>query len=279
MDRNAPYSSNKASGSSLPDGLDKYPDYDNFESVVVRRHRRNASNNSTGAAIRIRPYVTPRPRVVRETSPHSSASAPLHDTSSIPRSNEYMRRLSGIAKTFSSPNLHPSDGRIEDRPSSSPGAQPPSNPLLRANTTPSIPRLSPSQKRKPPASHSSYGIETSNGPPPSYSTQQTLSQERTWSQERGRSQKPVTLNSTSSDDISPRPTIIHQVTAPEIYNPESAPENVTGRPGNASGVTKSTTGATHLPDNSSSLAGDLRELETQSSAPPSQPRYLAASSR
>lgn len=37
--------------------------------------------------------------------------------------------------------------------------------------------LSPNQKRAP-ASHSSYGVETTCGPPPSYSTQRTFSQER-----------------------------------------------------------------------------------------------------
>ncbi|KAL9105414.1 MAG: hypothetical protein Q9227_009407 [Pyrenula ochraceoflavens] len=37
-----------------------------------------------------------------------------------------------------------------------------------------------SRLRRPPASHSSYGIETSDGPPPSFSTQRTFSQDRLW---------------------------------------------------------------------------------------------------
>ncbi|KAK5940270.1 hypothetical protein PMZ80_007690 [Knufia obscura] len=44
----------------------------------------------------------------------------------------------------------------------------------------------PSQKR-PPASHSSYGIETVTGPPPSFDTRRTLSQERVWTLDRSKS--------------------------------------------------------------------------------------------
>ena len=56
----------------------------------------------------------------------------------------------------------------------------PSTPLLRTSSNASTTDgRSPGQKRAP-ASHSSYGIETSCGPPPSFSTQQTLSQDRLW---------------------------------------------------------------------------------------------------
>lgn len=50
-----------------------------------------------------------------------------------------------------------------------------SHPLQRANTVPL--QRSP-QRKKPPASNSSHGVETSCGPPASYSTQRTLSQDR-----------------------------------------------------------------------------------------------------
>lgn len=43
-------------------------------------------------------------------------------------------------------------------------------------------------RRKPPASHSSYGVETSLGPPPSYTTQRTLSQDRVWKLESSQRQ-------------------------------------------------------------------------------------------
>ncbi|KAL9619025.1 MAG: hypothetical protein Q9160_006346 [Pyrenula sp. 1 TL-2023] len=51
---------------------------------------------------------------------------------------------------------------------------------------------SESRSKKPPASHSSYGIETSTGPPPSFATQRTRSQDRMW--------KPPTPD---SSDVSP----------------------------------------------------------------------------
>lgn len=44
--------------------------------------------------------------------------------------------------------------------------------LSRSNTAPS--------PRRAPASHSSYGVETTAGPPPSFETQRTLSTERVW---------------------------------------------------------------------------------------------------
>src|SRR5262249_50515036 len=54
--------------------------------------------------------------------------------------------------------------------------------LSRANSV-------PSPQRRPPASHSSYGVETRSGPPPSYTTQITLSQDRIRPTERRRSKR------------------------------------------------------------------------------------------
>jgi hypothetical protein len=50
---------------------------------------------------------------------------------------------------------------------------------LKPPSKPTIDSRSPVLKRAP-ASHSSYGIATSCGPPPSFSTQRTLSQDRLW---------------------------------------------------------------------------------------------------
>ncbi|EXJ73068.1 uncharacterized protein A1O5_04217 [Cladophialophora psammophila CBS 110553] len=88
-----------------------------------------------------------------------------------------MRKPVGISKTPSVPSfsisLDPDPN--DNRPSSSSGISQPSTPLHRTNSH--TLQRSPSQKR-PPASHSSYGVETICGPPPSYSTQRTLSQDR-----------------------------------------------------------------------------------------------------
>jgi hypothetical protein len=55
----------------------------------------------------------------------------------------------------------------------------PNTPLLKPSSKPTTDSRSPAHK-KAPASHSSYGIATSCGPPPSFSTQRTLSQDRLW---------------------------------------------------------------------------------------------------
>ena len=55
----------------------------------------------------------------------------------------------------------------------------PSPTLLKPSFKATIESRSPVLKRAP-ASHSSYGIATSCGPPPSFSTQRTLSQDRLW---------------------------------------------------------------------------------------------------
>lgn len=51
--------------------------------------------------------------------------------------------------------------------------------IARSNTAPS--------PKRAPASHSSYGIETTAGPPPSFDTRRTLSTERIWKVERSKS--------------------------------------------------------------------------------------------
>jgi len=52
--------------------------------------------------------------------------------------------------------------------------------LTRSNTAPSPPK-------RPPASRSSYGIQTTAGPPPSFDTRRTSSQERIWTLDRAKS--------------------------------------------------------------------------------------------
>ena len=55
----------------------------------------------------------------------------------------------------------------------------PSPPPLKPSSKAAVDTRSPVLKRAP-ASHSSYGIATTCGPPPSFSTQRTLSQDRLW---------------------------------------------------------------------------------------------------
>lgn len=131
-----------------------------------------------------RPPLRKKPKL---TSHPSDPNTPL-DCNSIPERDGHdhshkhapsgMRKLVGIPKTSSVPSFHITlgvDDPNNNRPSSSSGIVQPSVPLHRTNSHPL--QRSPSQK-KPPASHSSYGVETTCGPPPSYSTQRTLSQDR-----------------------------------------------------------------------------------------------------
>jgi len=121
----------------------------------------------------------------------------ISTTPSSPHPRTHMRRSSGITKTTSVPAFHLKiDPDITSRrPSSSSGsAHPPPPPLLRTYTHPpphnNSHSRSPPQK-KPPASHSSLGVETTCGPPPSYSTQKTLSQDKFWSVERSPSYRSL----------------------------------------------------------------------------------------
>ena len=76
-----------------------------------------------------------------------------------------------------------------------------SNPLF-------IPVIPVRLQRRPPASHSSYGVETSLGPPPSYTTQRTLSQDRVWKTEPTSRQLQVVEIQTRADGCVP-PQIEH----------------------------------------------------------------------
>lgn len=127
---------------------------------------------------------------------------PTIDTSAEPAHviGAHMRNLSGI-KTLSIPSFR-RQNETEDhpRPNSSHSTTRPTTPSL--PTQPSNPNInrSPPTKRKPPASHSSYGIDTSLAPPPSYSTQRTLSQDRLWS-----GQTLVTRATNTSERVTPQP--------------------------------------------------------------------------
>lgn len=85
----------------------------------------------------------------------------------------HVRKLSGIPKSPSVPTFRQSQSTSADAVTIIAAS-----PLQRTKSNNPITR-SPGRK-KAPAYHSSYGIETELGPPPSYSTQRTLSQDRVW---------------------------------------------------------------------------------------------------
>ncbi|KIX02010.1 uncharacterized protein Z518_07949 [Rhinocladiella mackenziei CBS 650.93] len=104
-----------------------------------------------------------------------------------------MRKLDSIPKTSSVPSFHLS------LDSGDPNNSRPTTPSQRTHLH--LVQRSPSQKR-PPASHSSYGVETTCGPPPSYSTQRTLSQDRI---RLDRNPGPRATNNTSRDSSPSKP--------------------------------------------------------------------------
>lgn len=280
MDHDASNLGNKVLrlGSFPSDGIGKHHHQTPVRSAADQLHRRHASSVSTHAAARVRSHaLTSQHRDNRATSPHSGASAPTYKAQT-PRPNAHMRKISLLSRNFSSSSLPPPID-TEDRPSSSPGARPPSTPLLRANTTPSLPRLLPSQKRKPPASHSSYGIETSNGPPPSYSTQQTLSQDRGWTQERGKPQSSAPPNTSASHDIGSYEAHAPPNNLPDTQYPDWSPPHVTVRSrtrgSNAGASTHSTPVSYHFPNHSDSLETISLATRLQSSVSTTYPEPAA----
>ena len=117
------------------------------------------------------------PQTTRVALPKKSKSMTISAELPTNPSTVHMRRPSGILKTFSYPAFHTHTEYEEVRPISAHSAITPSTPTLPPISV--SPNRSPPQKRRPPASHSSYGVETTLGPPPSYTTQQrTLSQDR-----------------------------------------------------------------------------------------------------
>lgn len=187
--------------------------------VHVPATRTNAATDLT-----FRPQLRKKPKLTstHSTNTFTSASdstsplplrrlvhvhAPTHDSNP-----SHMHKL---AATSSVPSLrlalaHDSDITPSDsdtqRPSSSGGLTHPPSPLQRVNSHPLSVQLqrSPSQKqRKPPASHSSYGVETFLGPPPSYSTQRTLSQDRVRNLDRNGGLPRTTNTNNTTRDTSP----------------------------------------------------------------------------
>lgn len=69
--------------------------------------------------------------------------------------------------------------------------------LHRSNTAPS--------PKRAPASHSSYGVGTTAGPPPSFDTQRTLSQERVWRLDRSKSLRITLASDRSESSFQPLP--------------------------------------------------------------------------
>ena len=116
------------------------------------------------------------PRVSDSISSTSSAIA-----SSKRRANR-SNTISATPKSPTRPVFHtrPEPRNLDVSPTREESSAPFATSLLPKLTVNSPNEGRPAQLKRSPASHSSHGVETSNGPPPSFSTQKTLSQDRLW---------------------------------------------------------------------------------------------------
>ncbi|KIW45250.1 uncharacterized protein PV06_03652 [Exophiala oligosperma] len=152
----------------------------------------------------MRPPLRKKPKLTATTT----SNANFGDSPQISYvSKSGMLKPVGLQKTASVPafNLRPLDFNDPNdcRPSTSSAAQPAIT-LHRAHSNSNQRSL---LQRRPPASHSSYPVETICGPPPSYSTQQTRSQDKVRALDRQLSPQNTsnTTRDTPSHDINEQP--------------------------------------------------------------------------
>lgn len=108
-------------------------------------------------------------------------------------------------------NNNPRSPEPELSPTTSQPLSPRKNPQVLCN--------SESRSRRPPASHSSYGIETSTGPPPSFSTQKSRSQDRMW--------KPPTPESSDASPTLKQSFFAGDMSAPHDHGDGISPTHIT----------------------------------------------------
>jgi hypothetical protein len=173
----------------------EHPSTNSIPTTNLRTRSNSGRSSRDGVSARVEEHVDdttwnalPVPLTTTRFSVSTSTSTSLLTFTPRPVSADHMRRLSGIQKTLSFPNFHPSPPTPSDDsrpvfahsplPNNNDSPSAPLTPTLQPTSSFLAPNRSPSQKRKPPASHSSYGVDSSLGPPPSYSTQRTLSQDR-----------------------------------------------------------------------------------------------------
>src|SRR2546423_2029168 len=110
----------------------------------------------------------------------SSSSSPPNPTKpSINPSRQHKRADHGPVKSPTVPVFYKQNHTRDALKAPDPLPAPLSSPRLKSSFKATSESRTPVLKRAP-ASHSSYGIATSCGPPPSFSTQRTLSQDRLW---------------------------------------------------------------------------------------------------
>lgn len=231
-----------------------------------RNHVHVHPNQLDANDLTFRPQLRKKPKLTSTLSSTSTSALPLPLPLRPQLPGHDPLHMHKLAATSSVPSLRLAldinSSSDTHRPSSSGGLTHPPSPLQRANSHPL--QRSPSQKpRKPPASHSSYGVETFLGPPPSYSTQRTLSQDRVRNLDRNgglprSTNKTRDTSPTKSNDLSVEP---ESITATARLSPVKVTPDVTTSP-NAD----SSGDELNPPETSSSVTADSQSLLTPTSS-------------
>lgn len=191
--------------SSLPDQLDA-------NATEATHSNLNVSASPSTSSSNVPPHL-------KRKHGHKHMRQQLHEARATLQSSTHL----ALPGTNPSPALGPLS------PSQLPRVQ-----LTRSNTAPS--------PKRPPASHSSNGVETTAGPPPSFDTRRTQSQEKVWRVDRSKSlritpgpERPDTTSQThpqsltserkessSPDHPSPETPLLVQ-SSPETADTQSVP--------------------------------------------------------
>jgi len=173
------------------------PQLSDSASSSIHLNARNASS------IPSYPTTSPIPQLKRKHG-HKHIRQQLHSslsTSATPTLE------SVVTAQYSTPSHDNASSSQPSRPS-----------LTRSITAPSL--------KRPPASHSSYGVETITGPPPSFDTQRSLSQEKVWRIDRSKSLRMTTA---STRPKSREPALAEAVSVSEqqvSYSSEETPTSI-----------------------------------------------------
>lgn len=139
-------------------------------------HQKSFSTDASSSAQK--PASTKSQRLEKTRRGHSTSNIPTVSPRQQQKNHASPKSLAAITLSLNSDPY--SEATVSDICSPESELSTSTTRSLSPRKNHSNPSNSESRSKRPPASHSSYGIETSTGPPPSFSTQRTLSQDRMW---------------------------------------------------------------------------------------------------
>ena len=225
------------------------------ETGITRRNSASAVQLSSqqeaaiGAELYQNPSATNSPKYLRQSSSTVKPAA-ISSVANFPATDS--------PATSRASSVRPTSSRSATYHASPSHASPSESYFVPQSTSSGIEARSPATKR-PPASRSSHGIETSSGPPPALSTQRTLSTENTWRFPLADNIRPsypqfiapalATLDTLNSTEKGGHKSGISGVRVADAENPRSERTRVTT--GDERGESGVEAGTTTLPTSSS----------------------------